>query len=63
MFLKDSWDTATFVTTYLPLILFPILYIGAKLWKRVPPHRAEDMDFVSGLKEIEEDSCVTPLPR
>ena len=60
MFLKDSWDTATFVTNYLPLILFPILYIGAKLWKRTPMHRPEDMDFITGLKEIEADSYVAP---
>ena len=60
VFLKDSWDTATFVTNYLPLILFPILYIGAKLWKRTPMHRPEDMDFVTGLKEIEADSYVAP---
>ena len=61
MFLKDSWDTATFVTTYLPLILFPILYGGAKLWKRTPMHRPEDMDFITGLKEVEADSYVAPL--
>lgn len=62
VFLKDSWDTASFVTNYLPLILFPILYVGAKLWKRTPMHRPEDMDFITGLKEIEADSCVTSLP-
>ncbi|KAF8270234.1 hypothetical protein EI94DRAFT_1699010 [Lactarius quietus] len=30
VFLKDNRNTATFVTNCLPLILFPILYIGAK---------------------------------
>ncbi|KAI0053279.1 hypothetical protein FA95DRAFT_717788 [Auriscalpium vulgare] len=63
VFLKDNWDTATFVTNYLPLIMFPILYAGAKTWKRTPIKRARDMDFVSGLAEIEADTYDEPPPR
>lgn len=63
MFLKGSWDTATFVTNYLPLILFPILYTGARLWKRVPMVKPEEMDFLSGLAEIEADCYDEPPPR
>ncbi|KAH9946675.1 amino acid permease [Amylocystis lapponica] len=63
VFLKDSWDPATFVTTYLPFILFPILYIGAKLWTKVPVVKPEDMDFLSGLEEIEADSYDEPPPK
>ncbi|KAH9004407.1 amino acid permease [Lactarius hatsudake] len=63
VFLKDNWDTATFVTNYLPLILFPILYIGAKLWKRSPIISASDMDFYSGLAEIEAETYDEPPPR
>ncbi|KAJ3479841.1 hypothetical protein NLI96_g8777 [Meripilus lineatus] len=55
VFLRDSWDTANFVTNYLPLALFPVLYIGAKLWRRTPVVKPADMDFVSGLAEIEAD--------
>lgn len=58
VFLKDSWDTATFITNYLPLMLFPVLYIGAKLWRRDPIVKAEDMDFFSGLDEVEAASYV-----
>ncbi|KZT06916.1 amino acid permease [Laetiporus sulphureus 93-53] len=63
VFLKGNWDTATFVTNYLPLILFPILYVGARRWKRVPPVKPENMDFISGLKEIEADTYDEPPPR
>ncbi|RDX55228.1 amino acid permease [Lentinus brumalis] len=51
IFLKGHWRTDTFVTTYLPLMLFPILYIGAKLWARTPLVPYDEMDFKSGYKE------------
>ncbi|GBE86317.1 Dicarboxylic amino acid permease [Sparassis crispa] len=63
VFLKGKWVTATFVTNYLPFALFPILYIGAKFWRRAPIVRPEDMDFISGLKEIEADCYDEPPPR
>ena len=50
------------MTNYIPLAMFPILYLGAKFWYRVPVVRPENMDFITGLKEIEADSCVTSLP-
>ncbi|KAI0053278.1 amino acid permease [Auriscalpium vulgare] len=63
VFLRGNWDTATFVTNYLPFILFPILYVGAKLWTRVPYALAHEMDFVSGIAEIEADTFDEPPPR
>ena len=63
MFLKDSWETDTFVTNYLPLALFPILYVGAKLYFRTPMVKPEEMDFISGLKEIEAATYDEPPPR
>ncbi|KZT66151.1 hypothetical protein DAEQUDRAFT_482566 [Daedalea quercina L-15889] len=63
VFLKDSWDTATFVTHYLPFALFPVLYVGAKLWKKVPMVRPENMDFVTNVKEIEAETYDDPPPR
>lgn len=63
VFLKGKWVTADFVTNYLPLMLFPVLYIGATLWKRVPPVKIQDMDFISGLDEIEADTYDEPPPR
>ncbi|KII93326.1 hypothetical protein PLICRDRAFT_386782 [Plicaturopsis crispa FD-325 SS-3] len=63
VFLKDQWDTATFVTNYLPFGLFPVLYIGAKLVTKVPIVRASEMDFVTGLDAIEADTYDEPPPR
>ena len=51
------------MTNYIPLILFPILYIGAKWWKRSPIVLASEMDFQSGLAEIEAESYDEPPPR
>ncbi|KAI0824226.1 amino acid permease [Trametes gibbosa] len=63
VFLKGKWATDTFVTNYIPLALFPILYISAKLYFRTPMVKPEDMDFITGLKEIEADSYDEPPPR
>lgn len=63
MFLKDSWDTSSFVTNYLPFMLFPIMYVGARIWRRRGPIKPEDMDFVSGIAEIEAATYEEPPPR
>ncbi|KAL5530454.1 hypothetical protein ACEPAF_6712 [Sanghuangporus sanghuang] len=63
VFLKDSWDTATFVTNYLPFMLFPFLYISSSLYYKRRPLKAMEMDFVSGLKEIEAMTYDDPPPR
>ena len=60
--MKDSWDTATFVTNYLPFILFPILYIIARIWRKQGPVKPIDMDFVSGIAEIEAATYDEPPP-
>ncbi|KAJ3790254.1 amino acid permease [Lentinula aff. detonsa] len=63
VFLKGEWDTATFVTTYLPLAAFPVLYMGAKYHYRQPVVRAQDMDFISDIAEIEAEDYEEPPPR
>ncbi|KAH7915351.1 amino acid permease [Hygrophoropsis aurantiaca] len=63
VFLKGEWSTATFVTTYLLFIMFPILYVGARLYYRVKPIAAIDMDFKSNIAEIEADMVDDPPPR
>ncbi|KAF8271352.1 hypothetical protein EI94DRAFT_1720423, partial [Lactarius quietus] len=60
VFLRGEWNTANFVTNYLPLILFPILYIISKLWTRVPAVEASQMDFYTGLAEIEASTYDEP---
>ena len=61
--MKDNWATDTFVTNYLPLILFPILYFGARIWRRTSFIHPKDMDFISGLAEVEAASYDEPPPR
>lgn len=58
VFLKDGWATDTFVTNYLPLALFPILYIGAKLYCREPIKTPHEMDFITNVQEIEAETYV-----
>ena len=62
VFLKGSWASDTFVTNYLPLALFPIMYVGARIWRRTHFIAAEDMDFKSGLAEVEAASYEEPPP-
>jgi len=63
VFIKGHWNTADFVTNYLPFGLFPILYLGAKYWTRVPVVPLSEMDFYSGLAEIEADTYEEPPPK
>ncbi|KAK7061449.1 lysine-specific permease [Favolaschia claudopus] len=68
VFLKDQWDTATFVTNYLPFALFPVIFLAAKYhywrigkgfwWKPVA-----ELDFVTNIAEIEADTYDDPPPR
>ncbi|KAJ3013011.1 hypothetical protein HKX48_005963, partial [Thoreauomyces humboldtii] len=57
--LTNSWssfkpfNTANFITSYLPIPMFLILLIGAKLVKRTRMVPASEMDFVTGVAEFE----------
>jgi amino acid transporter len=53
VFLKGQWAIDTFITNYFPLILFPILYAGAKLFYRKKIKDPLEMDFITNIKEIE----------
>ncbi|KAF8922361.1 amino acid permease [Mucidula mucida] len=63
VFLKGNWDQATFVTNYFPLMLFPVLYIGSKLYYKKSWVKAEDMDFVTNIAEIEAEMYDDPPPK
>ncbi|KAH8828954.1 amino acid permease [Flagelloscypha sp. PMI_526] len=56
VFLSGGWAADTFVTNYLPLALFPVLYIVAWLIYRQPIVKLEDMDFTSGLESFQNDT-------
>jgi yeast amino acid transporter len=38
--------------------LFPILYIGARLYYREAPKKPQDMDFITNIDEIEAETYV-----
>jgi len=63
VFLRGNWTTADFVTSYLPLVTFPILYVGARFWKRSRPVVASEMDFYTGIAEIESNTYDEPPPK
>jgi amino acid transporter len=43
--------------------MFPILYVGAKYWRRTPTVKVSEMDFYTGLAEIEAETYDEPPPR
>ena len=49
VFLKGNWDTASFVTNYIPIPVFFCLFFGYKFWHKTKWRRASDMDFVTGV--------------
>ena len=44
-------------------MLFPVLYICTAIYLRVRPKSGSEMDFVTGLKEIEAVTYDDPPPR
>ncbi|CDO76055.1 hypothetical protein BN946_scf184696.g7 [Trametes cinnabarina] len=61
VFLKGHWAADTFVTNYLPMAMFPVLYVGAKLYMRTPLKPYAEMDFKSGLQEVLDASCAPSI--
>jgi amino acid transporter len=55
VFLAGHWDTSTFITTYLPIPFAFILYFGYKLVKRTKVIPTQDIDFVTGVREFDEE--------
>ena len=63
VFLRDNWDTADFITNYIPLMLAPVLFVGATFVMKSRFVKVEDMDFVTGLDEVIADSYDEPPPK
>ncbi|KAF5365670.1 hypothetical protein D9758_003319 [Tetrapyrgos nigripes] len=49
------FKTDTFVTSYIAIPIFIVLWVGYKLWYRTKVIPSESIDLVTGLREIEED--------
>jgi len=54
VFLKGKWNIETFLFSYLAVFVDIILYIFWKLFKRCKWRKPEEVDLISGLKEIED---------
>ncbi|KZT65366.1 amino acid permease [Daedalea quercina L-15889] len=63
VFLRGNWVTATFITNYLPMMIFPVLYVTKRFWSRVRFVRPEEMDFKTGMDEVLAASYDEPPPR
>jgi amino acid transporter len=63
VFLKGKWATDTFVTSYIVLVLFPLLFIGATIYYRESWKKPEAMDFKTGIAEINATIVVDPPPK
>ncbi|KAG2188409.1 hypothetical protein INT44_001162 [Umbelopsis vinacea] len=56
VFLAGEWDTASFITQYLPIPVAVLLFFGYKFFMKTHWNRVEEMDFHTGLAEIEADT-------
>jgi len=63
VFLKGNWAVDQFVTNYIPLVVFPILYLIGKLYYKQAIVKPHEMDFVSDIAQIEADTYDEPPPR
>lgn len=51
------------MTNYLPVMIAPIVFIVASIVMKSKILKPEEMDFVTGLAEIEADTYDEPLPK
>jgi amino acid transporter len=56
VFLDGHWDTSSFVTQYFPIPFAVILFVAYKFIKRTHWNRVDEMDFTTGIAEIEADT-------
>lgn len=53
VFLPGKWDIPTFLFSYTMIGVFPVLFIGWKFLKRTKWLKAEEVDLLKDLDEIE----------
>ncbi|KAK3390313.1 putative carnitine transport protein [Podospora didyma] len=54
VFLPGNWDIATFLFSYTMIFLCPVLFLGWKLAKKTTFIRAQDINLLKNVDEIEE---------
>ncbi|KIJ47993.1 hypothetical protein M422DRAFT_248140 [Sphaerobolus stellatus SS14] len=51
VFIKGRWDTGSFISTYLPIPFFVVMFVGYKFWKKTKVVSLKEMDLVSGVSD------------
>ena len=49
VFLSGNWDTASFITNYIPILFFFGMFFGYKFYHKTKWIPGSDMDFVTGI--------------
>lgn len=58
MFIKGNWDISTFFAAYITLPIFFIFWAGWKIAKRTKVVPLDQIDFMSGRREFDEQEAV-----
>ncbi|KAH8892823.1 hypothetical protein GQ53DRAFT_861005 [Thozetella sp. PMI_491] len=53
IFISGHWSFSGFFTAYFTIVFFVVIYLGWKITKRTSFVKPEDMDFRTGLDEVE----------
>ncbi|GAA6021318.1 hypothetical protein JCM10207_002695 [Rhodosporidiobolus poonsookiae] len=53
VFLAGSWDTADFIVDYITLVIFAILFVFWKFFKRTKFVRLDQIDYETGKRELD----------
>ncbi|GAA5984516.1 hypothetical protein JCM11641_007008 [Rhodosporidiobolus odoratus] len=54
VFLRDSWDVGSFLTAYITIPWFAIMYCGWKIFRKTKIVSLEGMDFETNRREMDE---------
>lgn len=54
VFLPGNWDVPTFLFSYTMIAVFPIIYVGYKLFCRTKLWKPEEVDIMTGVDDIDE---------
>lgn len=55
VFLNGQWNTSTFVTTYICIPMYLVMWLGWKFWHKTKFVSLSEMDFDTGRRQIDED--------
>ncbi|GAA5834721.1 hypothetical protein JCM9279_007091 [Rhodotorula babjevae] len=53
VFLDGNWNTGDFIVAYITLVIFAVLFVFWKLFKRTKFVRLEEIDYTTGKRELD----------